>query len=77
MSYNKIVEIDSLNSFVNLISIDLSHNEIIRVTGLESLQKLTILDLSHNNIEDYVDIKPLVANINLTDLKLIFNPFSE
>ncbi|KAL4442869.1 hypothetical protein ABPG74_010758 [Tetrahymena malaccensis] len=77
LSYNKILEIKNLDYYPHLSTLDLNHNQITSLSGLSSLEKLEIFDVSHNDIADIKEITQLQSNINLVDLKVIFNPFSE
>lgn len=62
-----IHEIDGLETFVNLESLDLSFNEVTDITPLRGLRKLTFLSLGGNHIND---IAPLAEFTSLKVLAL-------
>ena len=63
----KIVNINELDTFVNLKELYLNQNYINEIKGLESLKNLQVLNLGFNNIKKIENISHL-KNLNLLDL---------
>ena len=63
----KIVNINELDTFVNLKELYLNQNYINEIKGLESLKNLQVLNLEFNNIKKIENISHL-KNLNLLDL---------
>ena len=63
----KIVNINELDTFINLKELYLNQNYINEIKGLESLKNLQVLNLGFNNIKKIENISHL-KNLNLLDL---------
>ncbi|XP_048371295.1 leucine-rich repeat-containing protein 36 [Sphaerodactylus townsendi] len=71
----KIISLgDSLKSFKNLQSLDLSRNLLASLEGLESLQSLEQLSLYYNHISSLLEVARLQTLPRLRELDLRLNP---